>query len=239
MTSRQPERRNPPPVQRIRLRYSKTGVFRFASHRDFSRVFERALRRAGVPMAYSSGFNPRPRISYTNAAATGAASQAEYLEVALAQQVGVANLVAGLNEVLPCGFHIEDAAEASGRKLAERLQASLWLALLPTEKMSEKLAEAVSDFLSAPQVFVERKTKKGVRSFDVRGAVLALDADESLMHLKLRHVVPLVRPDDVIAGLNTINQQVVYGREVLFERLAQGPLKSDGAIGDPLREDVS
>ncbi len=239
MTSRQPERRNPPPVQRIRLRYSKTGVFRFASHRDFSRVFERALRRAGVPMAYSSGFNPRPRVSYTNAAATGAASRAEYLEIGLAQQVSVANLVAGLNEVLPEGFCVEDAVEASGTKLAERLQASLWLALLPTEKIPEKLAEAVSDFLNAPQVLVERKTKKGMRSFDVRNAVLALDIKESVMHLKLRHVVPLVRPDDVISGLNTVNEQVVDGSEVLFERLAQGPIKSDGAIGDPLREDVS
>ena len=79
----QPEQ-HPPPVQRLRVRYAKRGRARFTSHRDFGRAFERALRRAGVPMAYSSGFSPHPRISYANASPTGAASEAEYLEIGLA-----------------------------------------------------------------------------------------------------------------------------------------------------------
>jgi radical SAM-linked protein len=68
----------------LRLRYAKRGRLRFASHRDFQRAFERALRRAGVPMAYSAGFSPHPKISYANAAPTGTASEAEYLEIGLA-----------------------------------------------------------------------------------------------------------------------------------------------------------
>ena len=63
-------------MQRLRVRYAKRGRARFTSHRDFSRAFERALRRAAVPMAYSSGFNPHPRISYAGAAPTGAAPPA-------------------------------------------------------------------------------------------------------------------------------------------------------------------
>ena len=51
-----------PPVQRLRVRYAKRGRLRFTSHRDFSRAFERAVFRARIPMAYSSGFNPHPRI---------------------------------------------------------------------------------------------------------------------------------------------------------------------------------
>ena len=73
MSPRQQPEQQAPPVQRLRLRYAKTGRARFASHRDFSRAFERALRRAEVPMAYSSGFSPHPRISYANASPTGAA----------------------------------------------------------------------------------------------------------------------------------------------------------------------
>ena len=72
-------------MQRLRIRYAKRGRARFTSHRDFGRAFERALRRAGVPMAYSSGFSPHPRISYANASPTGAASEAEYLEIGLAE----------------------------------------------------------------------------------------------------------------------------------------------------------
>lgn len=72
-------------MQRIRLRYTKRGRLRFTSHRDFQRAFERALRRAEVPMAYSAGFTPHPKVSYANAAPTGTGSEAEYLEIALTQ----------------------------------------------------------------------------------------------------------------------------------------------------------
>ena len=81
----QPEQQAPP-VQRMRVRYAKRGRLRFTSHRDFSRAFERALVRARIPMAYSSGFNPHPRISYAGASPTGAASEAEYLEIGLAER---------------------------------------------------------------------------------------------------------------------------------------------------------
>ena len=82
----QPEQQAPP-VQRLRIRYAKRGRLRFTSHRDFSRAFERAVFRARIPMAYSSGFNPHPRISYAGASPTGAASEAEYLEIGLAEVV--------------------------------------------------------------------------------------------------------------------------------------------------------
>ena len=68
-------------MQRLRIRYAKRGRLRFTSHRDFSRAFERAIFRARIPMAYSSGFNPHPRISYAGASPTGSASEAEYLEI--------------------------------------------------------------------------------------------------------------------------------------------------------------
>src|SRR4028118_125251 len=76
----------PPAVQKLRLRYTKRGRLRFTSHRDIARAFERALRRARVPMAYSAGFSPHPKISYVGAVPTGVASEAEYLEIGLAQR---------------------------------------------------------------------------------------------------------------------------------------------------------
>ena len=86
MSRDQPEQQAPP-VQRLRIRYAKRGRLRFTSHRDFSRAFERAIFRARIPMAYSSGFNPHPRISYAGASPPGAASEAEYLEIGLAETV--------------------------------------------------------------------------------------------------------------------------------------------------------
>src|SRR5919109_1463691 len=78
----QPEGPAPAPViQRLRVRYAKRGRLRFTSHRDISRAVERAVRRAGIPVAFSAGFTPHPKISYAGAAPTGVASEAEYLEI--------------------------------------------------------------------------------------------------------------------------------------------------------------
>src|SRR5690349_6143509 len=115
MTRRQPEGPPPPPVvQRIRLRYTKRGRLRFSSHRDFARAFERALRRADVPMAYSAGFSPHPRISYVGAAPTGVASEAEYLEIGLSRRCDVETVRVALDEALPDGMDVIEAVESAG-----------------------------------------------------------------------------------------------------------------------------
>ena len=123
--ARQPEGPPPPPVvQRLRVRYAKRGPLRFTSHRDFARAFERALRRADVPMAYSAGFSPHPKISYAGAAPTGVASEAEYLEIGLARVCEPDVLRAELDAALPDGLDIVDVVEAEAPGLAERLEAS-------------------------------------------------------------------------------------------------------------------
>ena len=70
-------------ASRVRVRFSKHGKVRFTSHRDVARIWERALRRARVPVAYSAGFNPRPKIAFGLALSTGYSSDAEYLDVEL------------------------------------------------------------------------------------------------------------------------------------------------------------
>src|SRR4051794_20914246 len=121
---RQPE--GPPPpavVQRLRVRYAKRGRLRFTSHRDFARAFERALRRAAVPMGYSAGFSPHPKISYVGAAPTGVASEAEYLEIGLAEARDPDEVRRELDAALPAGLDIVDVVQApaaGGGSLAER-----------------------------------------------------------------------------------------------------------------------
>jgi len=236
MTREQPKQA-PPPVQRLRVRYAKRGRLRFTSHRDFSRAFERAVFRAGLPMAYSSGFNPHPRISYAGASPTGAASEAEYLELALAEVVEPAAVLAALDEAMPDGLDVVDVVEAPGTTLSDLLQASHWRIVLPVPL--DQAAAAVSAFLAADQVLVQRMTKKGLRDFDSRGAVLSLAAapegDGARLDLVLRHLEPAVRPDDVLSGLGSVGGLELVGVPVLT-RLAQGPLDpGTGEIGDPLK----
>jgi radical SAM-linked protein len=233
----QPEQQAPP-VQRLRIRYAKRGRLRFTSHRDFSRAFERAIFRARIPMAYSSGFNPHPRISYAGASPTGAASEAEYLEIGLAEVADPATIHAALDEALPDGLDVVEVVESPGGGVADRLEASHWV--IDVDLPEESCASAVEAFLAAESITVERMTKKGLREFDCRGAVVALSVegrgDGARLDLVLRHAVPAVRPDDVLSGLAEVGGLAPEGAPMLT-RLAQGPLDADtGTIGDPLRE---
>ncbi len=241
--SRQPPEQQAPPVMRLRIRYAKRGRLRFTSHRDFSRAFERAVFRARVPMAYSSGFNPHPRISYAGAAPTGSASEAEYLEIALAADVDPQVVHRTLDDAMPEGLDVLEVVVSPGGGLSDRLEASRWA--LQVAAPREAVTKAVAAFLAAEEVPVERMTKKGLRRFDARTAVVSLTVldgvvgvdrvEETEIELVLRHAVPAVRPDDVLAGLRSVGGLVLVGHP-LTTRLAQGPLDpTTGTIGDPLR----
>ena len=225
-------------MQRLRIRYAKRGRLRFTSHRDFSRAFERAVARAGLPMAYSSGFHPHPRISYAGAAPTGAASEAEYVEIGLAQVVDPADVAAALVQALPDGLDVVTVIESPGGALADRLTASRWVIELPgTGAGGEALEARVAAFLAAETVTVERMTKKGLRSFDSRAAVISLvvreESGRPALDLVLRHTVPAVRPDDVLTGLAEVAGEP-GAQPALVTRLAQGPLdEATGLVGDP------
>nr|WP_218855718.1 TIGR03936 family radical SAM-associated protein [Nocardioides daedukensis] len=220
----------------MRIRYAKRGRLRFTSHRDFSRAFERAVFRARVPMAYSSGFNPHPRISYAGAAPTGSASEAEYLEIALAEVVDPVAIHQLLEESLPDGLDILEVVIAGPGSLADHLQASRWLIDLDLELSVAE--DAVAKFLAAEEISVERMTKKGLRTFDCRAAVGTMSVEPgdrgSQIDVLLRHGVPSVRPDDVLTGLRQVAQLETPVGGVLLTRVAQGPLLEDGTVGDPL-----
>lgn len=227
-------------MQRLRIRYAKRGRLRFVSHRDFSRAFERAIFRARVPMAYSSGFNPHPRISYAGAAPTGAASEAEYLEIGLREVVSPDAVAGLLREALPDGLDVLEvvAAPETGRvSLADLLTGSRWL--IEVEGDLDDVRRRLDAFLAAGEAMVERMTKKGLRSFDSRAAVLRASSAEGerpgrvVIDVVLRHTVPAVRPDDVLAGLVAVAPGPELGGP-LFTRLQQGPLdEASGEIGDP------
>jgi len=237
------------------MRYAKRGRLRFTSHRDFSRAFERAVFRARIPMAYSSGFNPHPRISYAGAAPTGSASEAEYLEIALAGRLDPARAHADIDAALPPGLDVLEVVASAGGALADRLEASWWRLTLDEVSVQEA-ADAVRTLLATDEVVVERMTKKGLRSFDARAAIISITAvgepgDEvgagpgdsrpgpqpcAILDVVLRHGSPSVRPDDVLAALHHASGLRVTA--ALQQRLAQGPWdEENGTVGDPLAPD--
>jgi radical SAM-linked protein len=240
--ARQPEGPPPPPtVQKLRLRYAKRGPLRFASHRDLARALECALRRAGVPMAFSAGFSPHPKISYFGAAPTGAASEAEYLEIGLAEARDPEAVRAALDASLPPGVDVlecVEAAEGSG-SLADRIDAARWRVELPGVA-PEELAAAVATFLASDAVTVAKRTKNGLRDIDAREPVVSAaavgTAGCAILTMVVRQVTPAVRPDDVLAALAAV-ADLRPPSPPRAVREAQGRLDDSGIVADPLGPD--
>jgi radical SAM-linked protein len=246
MAQRQPTGPAPEPaVQRVRIRYAKRGRLRFTSHRDFARALERAVRRADLPMAFSAGFNPHPKISYLGAAPTGVASEAEYLELSLMRWVDPDRLRAGLDAALPDGLDILDVVESSGGSLADRLQASRWRLELPGVSV-EALQAAIDAFLASETVFVSRLLKQGRREIDARLPIISATVESvspggeqrqcAILVLVVAQASPAVRPDDVLSALGQLTGLALAAPPIAV-RVAQGPLGDNGVIGDPLAED--
>ena len=235
----------PPPapaVQKLRIRYAKRGRLRFSSTRDFSRALERALRRAGVPMAFSAGFHPHPLISYANAAPTGTASEAEYFEIRVTDRVDPESLRAALDEALPQGLDVLEVVPAGAGALADRLEASEWRVVVRGADPAE-VEQAVTEYLACEVAETTRTFKTGPRTFDTRGAVVALGVtgvDEegcAILRVVVRHTTPSVRPDDILTALRAVTG---FSPPVppLVTRLAQGPLTDAAAgVADPLAAD--
>jgi hypothetical protein len=144
-----------------------------------------------------------------------------------------------LDEALPPGLDVLEVAESPGGSLADLLEGSRWRIELDVDH--DAGVSAVTAFLAADEVLVERMTKKGLREFDARGAVLSLavlprdDAHpgRTSLDVVLRHGTPAVRPDDVLRGLEAAGG-LQAGGAPLMTRLAQGPLLASGEVGDPL-----
>lgn len=228
------------PVQKLRLRYAKRGQLRFTSHRDVARAFERALRRAGVPMAYSQGFSPHPKISWIGASPTGVASEAEYVEIQVVEQVEPTRLVADLDAVLPTGLDLLEAVAATVGSLTERIDASRWRIELPGVS-GEELRAALDRLLAADQVEVERLTKQGMRTIDVRPAVISAEVSGineayGILDVVVRQLSPAVRPDDVMSALRVV-AALDPPVPAKATRMAQGLLDDSGGLSDPLAQD--
>ena len=237
-----------PAVQHLVVRYAKRGKMRFASHRDVARAFERGVRRAGLPIAYSAGFTPHPKISYAGGAPTGVASEAEYLSLALTSRQAARHVGARLNAALPDGIEVIDVTEGAGPKADNAafggLEASRWRIVLPGVEPAAA-QRAVAGFLALDEAPVERLTDKGVRCLDARAAVIELDVlgedeitagpgggqraavtgleDCAILRMVVLHTAPAVRPDDVLTALRD-RYGLVPSSPSMATRLAQGPL---------------
>jgi radical SAM family uncharacterized protein/radical SAM-linked protein len=159
-----------------RLVFSKREEARWLSHLELVNAFYRSLRRAGLPLAFSAGHHPLPRVAFHGALPVGVESLCETLDVALAAEISSAEIKTRLNRVLPAGLKILSATGLSRDKKPPQVEQSLFQVNSPAALFD---AAAAADFLERPEFPVIRRRPKGERRVDVRrlvGALEVLDA---------------------------------------------------------------
>lgn len=220
---------------RYRIRWTKQGRTRYVSARDMTSIWERALRRAALPIAYSEGFTPHAKVSFPDALPVGHESTGEYAELTFAAQIDPEVDLARLSATLPAGMDILTYSEvpAGAPRLARMLGATLWELEWPpvdATELTELLDRRCEQLLASQQAPVVRRRATGDRTIDVRPAVLTLAASMrrpaegdacTVLRVVLRNDPPTVRPLDLHAALSrddiappTANRRVVQGQPV-------------------------
>ena len=170
---------------RVRIRFAKTGKIRWTSHRDVARMWERAFRRIKLPLAYSEGFSPRPKVSFGLALPTGYESVAEYIDVELVENVDVATLPRRLSAALPEGVEATAAkAIAAGTpSLQEEVTSCTWRwAVVPSEGADpvtgDDLRAQIARCLKATELSVTRSRKGTEQTDDIRPGIISIVMEE-------------------------------------------------------------
>ncbi len=156
---------------RIIVKFSKQAPVRFVSHLDIQRLFQRAFRRANIPLAYSQGFNPHPLLSFATALSVGYTSDGEWLDVKLAEHMRAEAFQEAVNAVLPRGFRISECVEVDDAfpSLSALMAAAEYDVVLG---LPEELLNARLQALLASPIMVKKKTKAGIRTVDIRPQLL-------------------------------------------------------------------
>lgn len=160
---------------RLRVRFREVGPIRFIGHRDLARIWERAIRRVELPIAYSEGFSPRPKLHFGLALSVGHESEAEYLDLDLVSPVALDGLADALTAALPDGLEVTAVAEVS--RQAEALQAAVDLVTWHADVAgltAEELRDRVARFLARPTVEARVVRKAKEVTIDVRPVVVDL-----------------------------------------------------------------
>jgi radical SAM-linked protein len=220
---------------RIRVRYAKTGKLRFVSAIDLGRLWERALRKAQLPIAYSEGFSPHPKVSFPDALPLGYASTGEYAELTFAAPVAIEHAVKALNAAFPEGLEVLAAVEVAdgAPRLSKWLKASLWDVDYADSVDADRLAEAAQAVLALDAVVVDRARKDEVVQVDARPAVGALSAAGRRIRALVHHVEPPIRPSELhaaLAGPYRSFAHTALPAPSHVTRVAQGTPAGDGLI---------
>jgi radical SAM-linked protein len=194
------------PQKRLRITFSKGEALKYISHLDLARTWERVFRRAGLPVAHSQGFNPRPRFQVAAALPVGVSGRAELLDVWLTEPMMPSETQSRLRTALPSGLEVVGIVDVDLRSpsLQSQMRAAVYRAIVRSSEPSEAIRHRVSALLEVPTLPRRRQHKGKLQSYDLRPFIQSIEVEpgeegEHVLMMRLQASPDGAgRPDEVL-----------------------------------------
>lgn len=221
---------------KARIKFRKYGVMKFIGHLDVMRFFQKAMRRAKIPIAFTGGFSPHMIMSFANPLGVGVTSDAEYFDIELTEDVDMDSCVKRLNEVMVEGIEIVNMVPVSSDKKKTGMSivaAADYLSRAKDEAFMSSATNRASDFMAQPQILVVKATKKSEKEVDIKPMIYQFEVQGDAIFMRLATgSVENVKPELVMQafgrflGLNPEEIRFVHHRlEVYADMGTEGTRK--------------
>ena len=219
-------------VQRLHIRFAAEGPLKYVSHLDLMRVWERVFKRAGLPLATSRGFSPRPKLALAAPLAVGATSEAELLDLLLTARVDLTETMTKLSRELTPGLRILELREGPLKQssLQSMLRASSYEVEVLDPRTADQWQSAINDLLARDEIPWSHQRGKETKSYDLRPLILQIEllgvsdgAARLSMHLR-NDERGAGRPEQVMLALGATEEPTRMHRTAI--ELAQEPVSA-------------
>ncbi len=217
-------------MKRLRNKYIKDERVKFISHLDLLRVFQRALRRADIKVAFSQGFNPHPKISFGPALIVGATTEGDYMDIDLEEDISPEEFRKKMNKVLPPGIEIVESYEVElNDALSTKIKGAEYILQVNVKKSIKYIQNKIEEFMRKDIIEIEKESKSGRKMVNIRPCVLELkvieEAEDYLkfyIKLKLEEGAPnplhlLKALNDYLGNLFDIDSYKLHRKNMILE----------------------
>ncbi len=203
---------------RVRVAFSKTGALRYIGHLDLNTIWERAARRAGLPLAYTQGFHPQPKINFASALPLGFSSRCEVMDMRFNEDVDLTSLSAQLQNAMPSGIGIINVQSVDEQKppLQTQIVAAEYEVTITETVNGSELKQKIDEVVSSPSLPRQRRGK----SYDLRPLIEKLEStlDNKILMQLAAHEGATGRPEEVLDVLGILIEHAQVERTNLIFR---------------------
>jgi radical SAM-linked protein len=202
----------------IRFKYNRGRELRYLAHLDMMAVFERALRRAGIDVAYSNGFNKRPVMIFGMPISLGMISVAEYADILLNEEIGSDVFMRRLNDKLPKGVEITEASEING---TDNIMSMIAYARYTIEVEKDKdITYALIEMFKEESILINKEKKGHTVSKEIRKGLISADYDDGKIRLFMTSGQnENIKPEEFLTALNKYSKKEIEAMEIIREEL--------------------